>query len=573
MNENKTDSATSVRACQNCKLQFEIASDDFDFYEKIKVPPPTFCVDCRNQQRLAARNVKSLYKRPCDKCNKMVISRISPHNPARMYCRECWWSDDWSSTDYGRDYDFTKPFFQQFYELLLAVPHAATLTTNMVDSDYSNMENDSKGCYLTFGGIGNEYSAFCEYALYGKEVYDSYWAFQSEKCLEDIVIERCYRTFYSRECYDCMDTIFSYDCRNCNNIIGCAGLRHASYQIFNKQYTKEEYLKEKAKYDLGSRRSIAELRQKSHAVWSMTPRCYRVANNVIDCSGNDMVNSKNAHNVWQVDGVENVKNQYIAAWSKDSHDETSCAGNELGYMNGNGGGLYNCKFILYALGGDYQNRKHALNCEYSHTIIECSNCFGCVGTRKKQYCILNKQYTKEEYEALLPKVIAHMKEMPFISSVGYMHAYGDFYPAEHSLFAYNECVSNDFYPLSKEAAIQDGFTWREEPASEYTFTDYELPDNIKDVGDDVLQAVLQCAHSGKAYRITASELQFYRTLGLPVPDVAPLQRIKERVGELLPFKLYHRSCMNNCGNEFDTPYAPNRSEIIYCESCYQKTIL
>lgn len=564
---------SETKNCQNCKIDFIIEPEDFLFYEKIKVPPPTFCPDCRNQQRLAARSVKSLYKRACDKCKKTVISRISPHNPAKMYCRDCWWSDDWSPLDYGRDYDFSKPFFQQFHELLFAVPHVATLTTNMIDCDYSNMENDSKSCYLTFGGILNEYCAFTEYALQGKEVYDSYWAFQCEKSLGNIITERCYRTLYSRECYDCMDTAFSYDCRNCNNIIGCAGLRHASYQIFNKQYTKEEYLKEKAKFDFGSRKLIAELREKSRGIWNTTPRCYRVANQAIDCTGNDIVNSKNAHNVWQVDGMENVKNQYIAAWSKDSQDETSCAGNELGYMNGNGGGLYNSQFILYALGGDYANRKHTHNSKYCHTVIECSNCFGSVGLRKKQYCILNKQYTKEEYEALLPKIIAHMKEMPFISTAGYKHSFGDFYPAEHSLFAYNEGVANDFYPLSKDAAEGLGFIWRDEPVTEYTFSDYVLPDNIKQVTDEVLQAVLKCAHSGKAYRITAMELQFYRTMGLPVPDVAPLQRIKERVGELLPFKLYKRSCMNGCGTEFDTPYAPDRPEKIYCESCYQKEVL
>jgi hypothetical protein len=30
----------------------------------------------------------------------------------------------------------------------------------------------------------------------------------------------------------------------------------------------------------------------------------------------------------------------------------------------------------------------------------------------KEYCILNKQYTKEEYEILVPKIIEHMKTFP-----------------------------------------------------------------------------------------------------------------------------------------------------------------
>ena len=55
-----------IKKCQNCKKDFTIEVEDFNFYEKIKVPPPTFCPECRHIQRLASRNVKSLYKRVCD---------------------------------------------------------------------------------------------------------------------------------------------------------------------------------------------------------------------------------------------------------------------------------------------------------------------------------------------------------------------------------------------------------------------------------------------------------------------------------------------------------------------------
>ena len=32
-----------TRVCQNCKKDFVIEPDDFLFYEKMKVPAPTFC--------------------------------------------------------------------------------------------------------------------------------------------------------------------------------------------------------------------------------------------------------------------------------------------------------------------------------------------------------------------------------------------------------------------------------------------------------------------------------------------------------------------------------------------------
>lgn len=571
-----------TKICQNCKGNFTIEPDDFSFYEKIKVPLPTFCPDCRNIQRMATRNVKSLYKRPCDNCGNNVISRFSTTNPAKMFCSKCWWSDDWDASSYGKEYDFSRPFFEQFHELLISVPHAATLNSNMVDSDYSNMESDDKGCYLTFGGHWNEYCAFTEYSIHGKEVYDSFWTFNGEQCYETLNIERCYRTLYSSECKDCMNTYFSYDCRNCSEIIGCAGLRNKSYCIFNKQYTKEEYSIEKAKFNFGSRKGIEELKARAHEVVVNTPHVCTVSNQTVNSTGNYIANSKNAHNVWQSDGVENVKNLYIAAWSKDSQDETSAAGDELGYLNTSGGGMYNCKAIIFSFQGDFKTKKHTQNSEYGYTVLASNNCFGCVGIRKKQYCILNKQYTKEEYEALLPKIIEHMNTMPFISpKSGFTFTYGEFFPPEHSLFAYNETVANDFFQMPKEEVEKWGFVWRDEPQSEYSFTDYSIPDDIAEVRDDILQAVLKCDMSGKAYRITANELAFYRKVGIPIPTIAPLQRIRNRISQLLPFKLHHRRCGcsvsshdhdGQCSHEFETAYAPERPEVVYCEKCYQQEV-
>lgn len=42
---------------------------------------------------------------------------------------------------------------------------------------------------------------------------------------------------------------------------------------------------------------------------------------------------------------------------------------------------------------------------------EIRDCFGCIGLHdNEQYCILNKQYTKQEYEELVQKIIEHMQK-------------------------------------------------------------------------------------------------------------------------------------------------------------------
>ena len=92
------------KTCQNCKQDFTIESDDFAFYEKIKVPPPTFCPECRLQRRLAWRNERSLYKRNCNLCKDSMFAIYPADTPFPVYCNRCWFSDDWDVIDYGKEY-------------------------------------------------------------------------------------------------------------------------------------------------------------------------------------------------------------------------------------------------------------------------------------------------------------------------------------------------------------------------------------------------------------------------------------------------------------------------------------
>ena len=106
-----------TKSCQNCKKDFTIEPEDFKFYEKINVPPPTFCPHCRMIRRMSFGNLFKLYKRACDRCGQSVVCLYPPDKKCRMYCQPCWWKDDWDGTEYGMDYDPARPFFEQLIEL------------------------------------------------------------------------------------------------------------------------------------------------------------------------------------------------------------------------------------------------------------------------------------------------------------------------------------------------------------------------------------------------------------------------------------------------------------------------
>src|SRR3989344_5682262 len=114
--------------------------------------------------------------------------------------------------------------------------------------------------------------------------------------------------------------------------------------------------------------------------------------------------------------------------------------------------------------------------------------FGCFGLKKKEYCILNKQYAPEEYKKLRAKIVEQMNEKPYVVEKRHttsdkdtiVYRYGEFFPPELSPLAYNESVADDYFPLSEAGAKAKGFLWRSPSAKEYAITTQakHLPDHI-----------------------------------------------------------------------------------------------
>src|SRR3989344_9319858 len=254
---------TETKTCKNCNASFEITPDDFVFYEKLNVPPPTWCPECRNRRRLSWRNERSLHKRTCDAPghSEELISMYST-GVGKVYDYQYWWSDAWDAMEYGRDYDFSKSFFEQFAELRNAVPLPNLSVVNSVNSDYSNWTEFNKNCYLVFAAGLNENVRYANKALSCRDSQDLLQVGYNELCYEVVNCFNSYRLLNSLNCKSCTDSAFLFDCRNCNNCFGCTNLVGKSYCIFNEQYSKEEYKKKLAEFDLGSHAGIEAVKKK-----------------------------------------------------------------------------------------------------------------------------------------------------------------------------------------------------------------------------------------------------------------------------------------------------------------------
>ncbi|MCX6733088.1 MAG: hypothetical protein NTV98_06130 [Candidatus Roizmanbacteria bacterium] len=173
-----------------------------------------------------------------------------------------------------------------------------------------------------------------------------------------------------------------------------------------------------------------------------------------------------------------------------------------------------------------------------------------------------------------------MNAMPYVDGKGSVYKYGEFFPAELSPFVYNETIAQENYTKTKAEILDQGYRWKEPDTKQYKITlqPADLPDHIKDVGDDILNQVIACEHASKcneqcmgAFKIIPSELQFYRAMNLALPRLCSNCRHYGRLHQRNPFKLWDRHCAK-CGKEIKTSYSPDREEIIYCESCYNSEV-
>lgn len=574
--------------CQSCKIEFVIEPDDFVFYKKIDVPPPTFCPECRMQRRFALRNERQLFRSKCALTGKDVITCFNPEASMCVYDRDVWWSDGWDPLQYGMDYDFTKPFFTQFAELMHRAPMPAVFNGKTVNSPYCNHTGEYKDAYLVSASWGGENAAYASRCNFSKDCMDVFAITDCELCHELIASTKCYATFFSQNCESCNNSYFLYDCKGCSNCFGCTSLRNKQYYIFNESYTKETYLEKIKEFDFSSFAKRGEIIERVRKL--KLKALHRFANLVMAdrATGDNLSEVSNIKNCFDMfHGVRDCKfTMNGGVKMSDVYDAYGCGeSSELMYEMIDSG-LQASRLLFGGVVWGGHDVEYSFNCHNNENI------FGCIGLRKKSYCILNKEYSESEFKIMRAKIIAQMNAMPYVDKRGRTYRYGEFFPIELSPFAYNETVANDYFPLSKSEAEAEGYSWRDAKVSAHTATmkAADLPDHVAEADDAVCDELIACVSCNKTYRIIKKELVFLKQFALALPRQCPECRHQARFHKTNFPRLYKRQCVcdykiyensikhahhpeGRCPNVFETSYAPDWPEIVYCESCYNAEII
>lgn len=550
------------RQCNKCKETFTLEPDDFAFYEKMKVPAPKVCPDCRFKMRAIFRNETTLYSgQKCGLCNKSILSTYNPKLNYTVYCYDCFYSEKWNPLDYFIEYDENKSILSQFKELLQKVPKLNLFislgTGANINSEYINMAGGCKNCYLVFNTTPAEDLLYSRGVRNGKDSSDIYFGINFEKSYESVNVNNSSAVLYGQNVNSSLNCCFILNCRNLSNCFGCVNLNSKSYYFLNQPMTPDEY-KTKVSEIMGSYEKIQNFKKEFESFILKFPM--RESNNIktVDSSGDYLFECKNVKNSLEINSGENCKYSFSSIGIKDSIGT-------IGY------GRQSEKLLEVVATGFSSNvvgtmgADNCLNILYGFYLRNCKNCVASDSIHHVEYGILNKRYEKAEYEKIREKIINELTELGI---------YGLMIPSELSPYSYNETIAQDNFPLTKEEALAQGFRWEDDiqkTEGKETLKSEEIPDNIKDVTPLITKEILACVECHRNYKITEQELLFYKKMNIPIPRICFYCRHKNRIKQRGPYKFWERNC-DKCKKEITTNYAPDRPEIVYCERCYQNEV-
>lgn len=563
------DPIVEWKTCEVSGTKFPVYKSDMEFYDKISpvfewkkymLPTPNICPEERQRNRLMFRNEWNLYRRKCDATGENIISIYSPDKPYKVYSQEVWWSDKWDWLDYGQDVSFSEPIFSQLDKLRKNVPLQNVVTVDNENCDYTTGVGYSKNCYLINSSENSENCYYGKLFQNCKNSVDCSYVYDSDFLYQCVNVKNSFNCTYLENSQDCNNCHYSEDLVWCNDCMFCSWLRNAQYCFDNQKLTKEEYELKIDQY-LHNANNIKLWIEKFEQV--RKNKIARYANvfhsektfgdyvsddkNCVNCYDVDSSEDCRYINVWvQVKSIMDGNNIYL--WSEKQY-------NVLGTM-----WAYNVIFSTYIFDSS--------DIIYSRDCHDCKNCFWCMWLKNKQYCILNKQYTKEEYETLVPQIIEYMQST---------WERGRFFDDKLAPYGYNESLANEYFPLTREKAMAKGYKRQDNnydpvvPDGVETLKWDQISNDISSVTDDIVKKIFICEVTNRPFRIVKQELEFYRKMNLPLPRKHADIRYKDRLKTKAQRQLHLRKC-DKCWTDVVSVYGQEVNFDVYCQNCYNKEI-
>lgn len=255
------------------------------------------------------------------------------------------------------------------------------------NTDYTDYIYRSNNVYFSFDGGNLKDCAYVFNCHRVTDCFDCSHLLESELCYECVDGYRNYGSSYLEYCTHCTDCHFCFHTRHCRDCFGCVELQYKDHCIFNVQYSQEEYkVKIRELFKRPTEENLASLEDLKKK-FPFRPNHQLKTEN---CAYGDYL-YRSANCYWCFDGEDNQGCLYTfdTEHSRDCVDCFSLHECELCYECAGLGHSYNCSFVE---SGDYLR-----DCHFCTHCYKSEHLFGCVNLAHAKYCILNQQYSREDY--------------------------------------------------------------------------------------------------------------------------------------------------------------------------------
>lgn len=287
-------------------------------------------------------------------------------------------------------------FFKEFQRIIYTHPRMETYvlySQNCRNSDHVFDSKNLEYCFDTSASSDSTYLFDCHLVA---ESLDCDYTVEAESCYECMDVVRCFNCSYVDKANDVRDSMYSYDLSNCHDVFGCVNLVNKSYCIFNRQFTMDEYFEKVKKYKALPSEKVLGMLEELKSKYPITQSAAQ--NNINSPYGDQIFNCKNCYMCFDVGRDEDCGYLFDSFDSKFCYDTTYMAQSaEMSYQIVGATHMFNCNYVIYSE-----------NCQDSSYLYNCKgvkNSLGCVGLQYKQYCILNRQFSKDEYERLSKQIL------------------------------------------------------------------------------------------------------------------------------------------------------------------------
>ena len=490
-----------------------------------------------------------------------IITAVHPATGIRVLPDKEWFEKDFG--EINLDVDFEKPFLDQLLELRRKVPSSAGRNFKEVENSialvslgdvnsYFVVLSRSKNSFFSVSALDTESSA---------EVYNSSSITNSYQIVHS---DRVYNSQYVRESRDCINSAFLFDCRNVENCFGATNKRNKSYLWFNEQLTKEEWEKRRAEVDLGSRAEAKKWLDKfddlvKTAVW---PENFNEHNE--NSTGEYLTKATNCDSVYYADG--GARDEFHTSWSLGNCERNAYASS----MSNSQDNYFSCDVVECNKTRYSYMLMRCQNVEYSTECYDCEDCFGCVGLRRKKFCILNKQYTEEDYWNKLDELKCAMLVRG---------EYGEFLPAKMSPAYFPEGGSVRYYLADPDTfakkvnahdfkADADGAIGSVLSGAENVPDSMTIPDSIDDIDEAWVSKPVQDATYSRRFSLLAPEVSLYKKLRVAPPTSHHVKRVLDLTLTANTGVFEEKIC-EGCKKKITvSKNARYPDRHIFCKSCY-----